>query len=301
MWLPALTGVLLLSLSHRLHPNLGVLVFLATLVSITVIASLGFIASVGGVPTAGRLVIGPEWPLSIELRLGRQEAFVSLVVNLVGLLGGWHLLRRLLRGQVRAGPVPAADARYRRHDHDHEPGSSQSVPVRRDHRRRNLSPDEGVAFGDTRRGPGRDRHVQRRPAVEHGRIGTSPCSYSPVAKPRDGPLRHSHRKMAGRERSKRQAGIATEDSSGRDDLEPPLPHPSPARGRGAFGRSEPCRTRVDSDRAAWLVFRQLPSLKYVLVSLLFLLGVVLAYRLTGTLSIDGLIADRGLSNHPLGG
>ena len=45
---------------------------------------------------------------------------------------------------------------------------------------------EGVATGDTRRSPGRNRHFQRRQAVENGRIGTSPCSDSPVAKPRDG-------------------------------------------------------------------------------------------------------------------
>ena len=49
----------------------------------------------------------------------------------------------------------------------------------------------GVAGGDTRRSLGRDRHVRRRPTIEHGSIGTSPCSDSPVVKPRDGLLRHS--------------------------------------------------------------------------------------------------------------
>ena len=49
---------------------------------------------------------------------------------------------------------------------------------------------EGVAIGDTRRGPGMNRYVQRRPAVEHERIGKSPFSDSLVAKPRDRLLRH---------------------------------------------------------------------------------------------------------------
>ena len=51
---------------------------------------------------------------------------------------------------------------------------------------------EGVVTGGTRRGPGMGRHVQRRPAVEHERIGKSPFSDSPVPKPRDGLLRHPH-------------------------------------------------------------------------------------------------------------
>ncbi|MCB2264061.1 MAG: TRAP transporter small permease subunit [Candidatus Thiosymbion ectosymbiont of Robbea hypermnestra] len=52
-----------------------------------------------------------------------------------------------------------------------------------------LPAEEGVATGDTQRGPETDRPVQRRSAVERERIGTSPCSDSPAAKPRDGLLR----------------------------------------------------------------------------------------------------------------
>jgi len=54
---------------------------------------------------------------------------------------------------------------------------------------RQTLPQEGVEEGDTRRGPGRDRHVQRRSAVEHERIGKSQFSDSPIVKPRDGLLR----------------------------------------------------------------------------------------------------------------
>ncbi|MCB2263634.1 MAG: aminodeoxychorismate synthase component I [Candidatus Thiosymbion ectosymbiont of Robbea hypermnestra] len=50
---------------------------------------------------------------------------------------------------------------------------------------------EGVVAGDTRHGPGMDRHVQRPQAVEHGGIGESPLSDSALQRPTDGPLRHS--------------------------------------------------------------------------------------------------------------
>jgi len=50
---------------------------------------------------------------------------------------------------------------------------------------------EGVATGDTRRGPGTDRHFQPWSTVENERIGKSQFSDSPVAKPTGGLLRHS--------------------------------------------------------------------------------------------------------------
>ncbi|MCB2263997.1 MAG: hypothetical protein LGR52_13850 [Candidatus Thiosymbion ectosymbiont of Robbea hypermnestra] len=50
-------------------------------------------------------------------------------------------------------------------------------------------PWEGVAEGDTRRGPGMDRPIQRRPAVEKKGIGKSPVSDSASQRPRDRLLR----------------------------------------------------------------------------------------------------------------
>ncbi|MCB2263045.1 MAG: 16S rRNA (cytosine(967)-C(5))-methyltransferase RsmB [Candidatus Thiosymbion ectosymbiont of Robbea hypermnestra] len=55
---------------------------------------------------------------------------------------------------------------------------------------RQTLPQEGVAEGNTRRGPGMDRHIQRRPAVEYEGIGKSPFSDSVSQKPMDGLLRH---------------------------------------------------------------------------------------------------------------
>jgi len=59
-----------------------------------------------------------------------------------------------------------------------------------------LSPEGDVAKGDTFRGARRHRNFQRRPAVENGEIGKSPCSDSAVQKPTDGPLRHSPEEQA---------------------------------------------------------------------------------------------------------
>lgn len=54
-----------------------------------------------GTPSVEILTAGFKPPLSINLRFGLQEAFLSLAVNLVGILGGWYLLRRL-REHVQA-------------------------------------------------------------------------------------------------------------------------------------------------------------------------------------------------------
>jgi len=95
IYILSLGSAFLLSLFYQLHHKLGAFVFLATLASITVISGLGFVALTGGAPTVEILTAGLEPPLSINLRFGLHEAFLSLAVNLVGILGGWYLLRRL--------------------------------------------------------------------------------------------------------------------------------------------------------------------------------------------------------------
>jgi len=97
----SLGSAFLLSLFHQVHRNLGAFVFLATLAGITVISGLGFIALANGAPGVEILTAGLKPPLSINLRFGLQEAFLSLAVNLVGVLGGWYLLQRL-REHVQA-------------------------------------------------------------------------------------------------------------------------------------------------------------------------------------------------------
>jgi len=97
----SLGSAFLLSLFYRLHRNVGTFVFLATLVGVTAISGLGFLKLVGGGPAIDILTAGLEPPLSINLRFGLQEAFLSLAVNLLGLLGGWYLLARL-RENVQA-------------------------------------------------------------------------------------------------------------------------------------------------------------------------------------------------------
>jgi len=101
IYILSLGSAFLLTLFHQLHRSLGDFVFLATLASITVISGMGFIALAGGAPTVEILTAGLEPPLSINLRFSRQEAFLSLAVNLVGVLGGWYLLRQL-REHVQA-------------------------------------------------------------------------------------------------------------------------------------------------------------------------------------------------------
>jgi formate hydrogenlyase subunit 3/multisubunit Na+/H+ antiporter MnhD subunit len=95
IYILSLGSAFLLSLFYRLHRNVGALVFLTTLAGITAISGLGFLKLAGGGPTVEILTAGLEPPLSINLRFGLQEAFLSFVVNLLGLLGGWYLLARL--------------------------------------------------------------------------------------------------------------------------------------------------------------------------------------------------------------
>jgi formate hydrogenlyase subunit 3/multisubunit Na+/H+ antiporter MnhD subunit len=85
----------LLTLLYRLHRNVGSLVFLTTLAGMTLISGLGLFHIIGGAAPVEILTAGVKPPLSINLRFGLQEAFLSLAVNLVGLLGGWYLLGRL--------------------------------------------------------------------------------------------------------------------------------------------------------------------------------------------------------------
>jgi len=101
IYILSLGSAFLLALFHQLHRDLGAFVFLATLAGITVISGLGFIALAGGAPGVEILTAGLEPPLSINLRFGLHEAFLSLAVNLVGVLGGWYLLQRL-REHVQA-------------------------------------------------------------------------------------------------------------------------------------------------------------------------------------------------------
>jgi len=101
IYILSLGSAFLLSLFHQLHRDLGAFVFLATLAGITVISSLGFIALAGGAPSVEILTAGLKPPFSINLRFGLHEAFLSLAVNLVGVLGGWYLLQRL-REHVQA-------------------------------------------------------------------------------------------------------------------------------------------------------------------------------------------------------
>jgi formate hydrogenlyase subunit 3/multisubunit Na+/H+ antiporter MnhD subunit len=91
----SLGSAFLLTLFHQLHRNVGAFVFLATLMGITAISALGFMRLAGGAPAVEILTAGLKPPLSINLRFGLQEAFLSLAVNLVGVLGGWYLLGRL--------------------------------------------------------------------------------------------------------------------------------------------------------------------------------------------------------------
>jgi formate hydrogenlyase subunit 3/multisubunit Na+/H+ antiporter MnhD subunit len=91
----SLGSAFLLPLFHRLHPSVAVLVFLGTLAGTTVICGLGFFHLLSGGPAVEILTAGLPPPLSINLRFGLYEAFLSLMVSLVGVLGGWYLLSRL--------------------------------------------------------------------------------------------------------------------------------------------------------------------------------------------------------------
>ncbi|MCG6859996.1 MAG: hypothetical protein LJE70_01720, partial [Chromatiaceae bacterium] len=101
IYILSLGSAFLLTLFHQLHRNLGALVFLATLAGMTAISAQGLIQLTSGVPAVEILTAGLEPPFSINLRFGPQEAFLSVAVNLVGILGGWYLLGRL-RENVQA-------------------------------------------------------------------------------------------------------------------------------------------------------------------------------------------------------
>ncbi|MCB2263485.1 MAG: hypothetical protein LGR52_11235 [Candidatus Thiosymbion ectosymbiont of Robbea hypermnestra] len=257
MWLPALAGVLLLPLVHRLHPNLGVLVFLAALAGITVVSGLGVIASAGGAPAAEFLITGPEAPFSIGLRLGRQEAFLSLAVNLVGLLGGWYLLRQF-REQAWAlvlflllvlgidGAIMSRDLL----------GLFVSIGTTAVATRALTALfDRGTRLNGKESG---NRHFPF-PRRKRPRMGF--CNTL----------------LMGRGRSRATPGS------------------------GSLMRFASLTT---SSYASYPQSKGKRGTRYVLAgglaSILFLFGTLLAYYLTGTLNMDGMIADRGLSNHPLG-
>jgi len=97
----SLGSAFLLTLFYRLNRSVAVLVFLGTLAGSTLISALGLFHLMEGAASVEILTAGFSPPLSINLRFGLEEAFLSLSVNLIGLLGGWYLLGQF-REKVQA-------------------------------------------------------------------------------------------------------------------------------------------------------------------------------------------------------
>jgi formate hydrogenlyase subunit 3/multisubunit Na+/H+ antiporter MnhD subunit len=90
-----LAGGFLIPLLYRIGKPLSRIGFLFSLVAIAVISASSLLRLLGGAPSFEVETSGALPPLSINLRLGLWEGFFSFAVNLIALLGAWHLWRRL--------------------------------------------------------------------------------------------------------------------------------------------------------------------------------------------------------------
>jgi formate hydrogenlyase subunit 3/multisubunit Na+/H+ antiporter MnhD subunit len=95
-----LGGGFLIPLLHRVGTPLPPLGFFLSLFGMTIISAACFGSLLKGAPPFEILTSGSLPPLSINLRLGWWEGLFALSVNVVAVLGAWHLWDRLRESYV---------------------------------------------------------------------------------------------------------------------------------------------------------------------------------------------------------
>jgi len=96
-----LGGGFLIPLLYRLGPFWMALAFFISLAGMAAISGVALLTVLNGAPPIEILTAGATPPLSINLRFGPWEGVFALSINLVALLGAWHLWERL-RGSYAA-------------------------------------------------------------------------------------------------------------------------------------------------------------------------------------------------------
>lgn len=95
IFLLGLGGGFLIPLLYRIAKPLPVVAFVLALTGMTVISGVQFKAMLDGRPAIDMFTAGSHAPFSINLRFGIWEGFCAFSVNLVAMLGAWHLRERL--------------------------------------------------------------------------------------------------------------------------------------------------------------------------------------------------------------
>lgn len=95
IFLLGLGGGFLIPLLYRIAKPLPAIGFVVALLGMTVISCVCLWRIHNGGPTFEILTAGSVPPFSINLRFGPWEGFFSVCVNVVALLGAWHLWQRL--------------------------------------------------------------------------------------------------------------------------------------------------------------------------------------------------------------
>lgn len=95
LYVLALGAGFLIPLFFRANRDAGVIVFIASLAGMVLIAGYNLYALLHGAGAMEIETAGIEPPFSINLRFGLYEGYFVFAVNLVALLGAWHMLDTL--------------------------------------------------------------------------------------------------------------------------------------------------------------------------------------------------------------
>ena len=98
----ALGAGFLLSLFDKIGRSVAMLIFFATLASMAFISGQWLFALLGGAETQMIFTAGFNPPFSINLRMGLEESFFTLMSNLLGLFSGIYLIEKLRGEKVYA-------------------------------------------------------------------------------------------------------------------------------------------------------------------------------------------------------
>ena len=92
----------LLSLFDKINRNFAMLIFFATLTSMAFISGQWFFALLQGAEPQMIFTAGFKPPFSINLRMGLEEAFFTIMSNLLGMFSGVYLIKKFKEEKVYA-------------------------------------------------------------------------------------------------------------------------------------------------------------------------------------------------------
>jgi formate hydrogenlyase subunit 3/multisubunit Na+/H+ antiporter MnhD subunit len=96
----ALGAAFLLSLIDKLGRKVSLTIFYGVLAAMTAISAQWLVALLNGTKTMMIYTAGFKPPFSINLQMGLEEAFFTLAVNVVGLLAGIYMMKKLNKTKV---------------------------------------------------------------------------------------------------------------------------------------------------------------------------------------------------------